>query len=501
MSSDIAISYRRISKAFPGVQALRDVSLDIRRGACHALCGENGAGKSTLGKITAGICRPDEGEFSLFGRTLHLHSPRQAREAGIVMVHQELALCENMTVAENLCLGDLPSAGPFVGRRALQRRALSILALMDLEIDPAQKVAELSLAARQMLEIAAAISRDAKIVVFDEATSALSHKESERLFEIIRKIRAAGVTVIYVSHRLDELFALCDCVTVLRDGRHIDTRAVENLDRDALIRLMAGQSSAGGEAAAGAGRRKRPAAHEILRVSNFSSPGKFEDINFSINTGEVVGLAGIAGSGRTELAQALFGLDSRASGEVRLNGRPVGLGGVRTALRVGIGLVPEDRKRNGLVLSMTPWANITLASLGWFSRWGWVIQTKEYRAGAGAARRLRIRGADRAATCASLSGGNQQKIVFAKWLLRNLKVLILDEPTRGVDVTAKQEVHKICRDLAGEGLALLLISSDMAELLELSDRLVVLNGGRQTTILAAENLSQQALLSHMIGGR
>ena len=430
------ITFDHISKRFPGVQALDDVSFTVERGSCHALMGENGAGKSTLGKILAGVYSADAGEIRLDGQVIHPANPLAARRLGLAMVHQELAFCPNLTVAENLCLGDLPRRAGWVQRGRLRDRARAMLREIEAEIDVDQPISRLSTGQEQLVQIAAALGTDARIIVMDEPTSSLSAHESEHLFKLLGQLKARGLTVIYVSHRLEEIFRLADAVTVLRDGRHVATEKISATTPERLIHQMVGREVKPHAPE----HRGRPLGEELLRVENLSSPGKFRGVSFTLRAGEVLGFAGLIGAGRSEVAQAIFGLDPAATGKVFVRGRELPRGSVSAALAAGIGLLPEDRKRLGLVLSMNCRENTSLAALPRLVRGGFVRRGAERALAQRYAERLRVKTPSLEAPIAGLSGGNQQKIALAKWLARECGILIVDEPTRGVDVGAKAEI-------------------------------------------------------------
>ena len=366
-------------KRFPGVRALEEVSFDISRGSCHALCGENGAGKSTLGKLLAGIDVPDGGEILLDGRPVRFESPRDALAAGVGMVHQELAFCENMSVAENLCLGSLPRRGPFVDRPAVARRGRQLLEAIEATIDVHRLVGELTVAEQQVVQIASAVGGGARVIIFDEPTSSLSEQEADHLYALMGRLRERGVTCVYVSHRMPEIFRLCDTITVLRDGRHVTTQPARALDEAALVELMIG-------------RRldlylPKQTPHAlgdvILRVDKLSSPGKFHDVSFEVRAGEIVGLAGLVGAGRTDVAKAIFGLDAAADGRVEVAGQPLPAGSPIAAMQAGLGLVPEDRKRQGFIPQLSGNQNLALPVLPQLARWGWLPGRRGARAGRG----------------------------------------------------------------------------------------------------------------------
>lgn len=493
--ADIAVRFEGITKTFPGVVALSDVTLDIATGTCHALCGENGAGKSTLGKILAGIYRPDEGRLFVHGRALRFASPRDALLAGIGIVHQELAFCHNLSVAENLCLSALPTRNGLVAPNEMMRLASAKLAEIGAALDVRRLLGELTVAQQQLVQIAAAVGSGARVIVFDEPTSSLSEIETQRLYDLISRLRERGVTCIYVSHRMQEIFRLCDTVSVLRDGCHIATHQVTDLSQAELVQLVIGRPLA----EYFPDLTKKELGAELLRATQLTSPGKFQNISFSLRAGEVVGLAGLVGAGRSELAGALFGLDSNLSGTLSIDARAVRLHSPRDAIRRGVGLVPEDRKRQGIVPSASALHNISLATLARLARLTWVRHSLERVQGRTFFDRLRIRAPRIDSMVAGLSGGNQQKVVLARWLAARARVLILDEPTRGVDVGAKAEIHALIGELAAQGTAILLISSELPEILSLCDRILVLRQGRLAGELARADATQERLLRLMAG--
>ncbi len=490
------LTFSHITKRFPGVLALDDVSFTVERGECHALMGENGAGKSTLGKILAGVYNADSGELRLEGDPIHPTDPLRARQLGIAMVHQELAFCPNLTIAENLCLGDLPKKFGVVSRDLMRRKARAMLQEIECDLDVDLPISRLSTAQEQLVQIAGAVGTGASIIVMDEPTSSLSVAESEHLFKLLGQLKQRAITVIYVSHRLEEIFRLCDTITVLRDGRHVATERIANTNHDRLVHQMVGRDV----------EFKTPhhvalaLGDEVLRVEKLSSRGKFKDINFTIRTGEVVGLAGLVGAGRTEIAQAIFGLDPAATGKVFVNGQPVKLRSVSKMLAAGVGMVPEDRKRQGLVLTMNCRENASLAALERMTYPLGIIKRSDERAIThNFLTRLQTRMGSIESPVATLSGGNQQKVALAKWLARDCAALIVDEPTRGVDVGAKAEIHNILDELARAKMGLLVISSELPELINLCRRIIVLREGEQVGELERDNFSQTVLLRMMAG--
>lgn len=498
-TTQAAVRFEHVTKRFPGVQALSDVSLEIAEGSCHALCGENGAGKSTLGKILSGLYTPDDGRLFVHGRELHFASPRDALAAGVGMVHQELAFCDNMSVAENLCLSALPRRRGFVRRDEIARRATAMLAELgaggEMSLDIARPLGALTIAQQQMVQIASAVGSGARIIVFDEPTSSLSQAEAERLYALIGRLKQRGVTCIYVSHRMPEIFRLCDTVSVLRDGRHVATQPVSTMTENELVRLMIGRSLAEFFPA----HLEEEPGDEVLRVEHLTVPGKVEDVSFSLRAGEVVGLAGLVGAGRSELAAALFGLEPHTSGTVVIDGKNVRVRGPGHAIQLGLGLVPEDRKRQGLVLSESGKNNTSLPILDRLSRLSWIYRRKERALAKEYFDRLRVRAPGIDSVVAGLSGGNQQKIVLARWLAARSRVLILDEPTRGVDVGAKAEIHALIGELAARGDAILLISSELPEVLTLSRRILVLRAGKLVGEIGHREATQDLVLRMMAG--
>ena len=491
------VEFEAVSKTFGGVTALREVSLGVTRGECHGLMGENGAGKSTLGKVLAGIYRPDGGELRIGGERHVFGSPRDAMNAGVAMVHQELAFCPDLTVAENLSLGRYPRKYGFVlDRAAMARRAHDLLRAIGVSMDVGKNMRDLSTAQEQLVQIAAAVGTNPRILVFDEPTSSLGEADAQNLFRLIERLKTSGITTIYVSHRMPELFRLCDRISVLRDGQYVGTVAGEGMTQDAVVRMMIGRSVAeyfpvhASQEANG---------KVVLRARGLRSPGLFEDIGFEIKAGEIVGFAGLVGAGRSEVARAIFGLDSRATGSVEIDGRALPLGSVKASLRAGVGLVPEDRKRQGCVLGMPCRANISLAMLERLQRAGLLDRPKEKQVAEQFFDRLRVKAASLEAPVQSLSGGNQQKVVLAKWLARGGRLLIVDEPTRGVDVGAKAAIHALIDELAQQGLAVMLISSELPEVINLSSRVLVMRDGRLAGELSRAEATQESVLRLMAG--
>ena len=489
----IAVRFADISKAYPGTQALAGVSLEIRQGTVHALMGENGAGKSTLGKILAGLVTADEGSIYIDDERRDIRNPGDAAKAGIGMVHQELLFCDNLTVAENLCLSDTPHKGIFVDRSEILQRAKDALARVNAKVDPSVRLGSLPVAMQQMVQIAGALHVGAKILIFDEPTSSLSFSESQQLFELIDQLKNEGVTCIYISHRMSEIFRLSDDISILRDGQHIVTKPTSEFTEDSLATAMIGRDLV-------ASNCEPVTLGEVaVQVQNLQSPGKFEEISFELRQGEILGFAGLVGAGRTEVVEAIFGLDPQASGTVWLGGETLKLGDPQTATKRKLGLVPEDRKRHGLVLGMKIRENMTLPILPRLSKFGFVGRFLESETARNYFDRLRIKAPSPEVTTLSLSGGNQQKVVIAKWAASDCDVLIIDEPTRGVDVGAKAEIYDIVREIASQGKAIIMVSSELQELLLVSSRILVFREGRIVAEMPTREATEEKIVRLMVG--
>ncbi|MEZ5670327.1 MAG: sugar ABC transporter ATP-binding protein [Alphaproteobacteria bacterium] len=503
MSDDALLTVRGLTKRFPGVVALAGVSLSVGRGEVHALLGENGAGKSTLLKILSGAQQQDEGEIRFDGQPVRIANPVAAQQLGIVTIYQEFNLVPHLTIAENVYIGREPRRGPFIDWRRMQRDTAEILARIGLPLDPGRTVRTLSVAEQQMVEIARALSMRSRIIIMDEPTSALSETEVSRLMQIARDLRADGLTIIFVTHRLDEVMALCDRFTVLRDGQNAGEGRVADVTVDDIIRLMVGRDVEALFARRDDGGTERS---EALRIEHLSRHGDgrdphavvLDDISLTAYRGEILGIAGLVGSGRTELARAVFGADPIDSGRVFIDGRPVRIRSPHDAIRRGIGLAPEDRKQQALFLALAVRANISMATLDRLSVGGIFMneraelaQVEEFR------KALNIRMASPEQRVVLLSGGNQQKVVLARWLALRPSILIVDEPTRGIDVAAKAEVHQLLYDMARSGIAVIAISSELPEILTISDRIVTMRGGRITGEIARSEATEEKLMRMM----
>ncbi|NUU24723.1 MAG: sugar ABC transporter ATP-binding protein [Streptomycetaceae bacterium] len=493
--SEPVLEVTGIGKRFPGVVALDGVRLDLVPGEVHVLLGENGAGKSTLVRILSGIHPPDTGEMRLGGAPYHPRNAAEALRAGVQVVHQELNVLPELSVAENLCFQHLPRRFGVVDRRALHRRAEALLADVGLDVTPHTKVGRLGIAQRQLLEIAKTLWHDSRVLIMDEPTATLTPRETAQLFTILRRLTARGVAVLYISHHLDECFEIGDRVTVFRNGRHVVTRPMAGLGTADVIRLMVGRDLAEEYP----DRQPQPPGEELIRVEGLRPEGG-APVSFSLRRGEIVGVAGLVGSGRTEVVRALFGADRPRGGRTYLRGRPVRIKSPRDAVRHGIGLLTEDRKSQGLVLDMPVAANITLAALRKVSRSGFVRRGEEERLSHDSVSRLRVKTPGVRQRVGTLSGGNQQKILLGRWLLADTDLLIVDEPTRGIDVGARFEIHQLLADLAAQGKALLVVSSDLPELMGICDRILVLSRGRIAGDVPRSQFDSNRILSLAYSG-
>ncbi len=487
----VLLQARQLTKRFPGVKALEAVDLSVRRGEVLAVVGENGAGKSTLMKILAGVQRPDTGIIELDGRPVTVDSVPTALKLGIVLIHQELNLAENLDVGANIFLGREPLRWGLIDRRRIEAESRVVLDAVGLAVSPRTPVERLSIGHRQMVEIAKAISTNARILIMDEPTSSLTQHETEALFRVIRDLRGRGISIIYISHRLAEVQALADRVVVLRDGRNAGELAGDAILPERMVALMVGR-----DVSLFAGKRTHTPGNIALDVRNLVVPAHPRtSVSFTVRAGEVVGLAGLVGAGRTEVLEALFGIRPPLRGMVRVHDQTVDIHGPRDAIAAGIALVPEDRKLQGLILEMTVQQNISLAALHRDSRAGVFIDfAKERQGAAEMIRRLALRPPNPAQVVQTLSGGNQQKAVLAKWLLLVPRVLLLDEPTRGVDVGAKEEIYHLVEEAAVAGAAVLFVSSEMPEVLGLADRILVMHEGRLTGELARTEATEQRVM-------
>ncbi|SRR5581483_1591968 len=492
-----------ISKSFPGVQALDNVHLEVLPGEIHGLLGENGAGKSTLMKILSGVYQKDSGHIFLDGQEIVVNNPHHAQLLGISIIYQELNLMPNLTVAENVFIGREPNRARFVQWGKLHQQTRELTDRLGIKLSPTATVRNLSVAEQQMVEIARALSIRSRVIIMDEPTSALTENEVQHLFNIMRGLKAQGLGVIFITHRLEEVFEICDRITVLRDGAYVGTIDAKAATHDQLIRMMVGRSVSDYFS-----KEASTPGEVVLEVRNLSRTGTVDDptasvlnnISFHVRAGEILGLAGLVGSGRTDLARCVFGVDKRDSGEIFLNGQPVDIRSPRDAIRLGMGFVPEDRKLQALFLSMSVEENASMASLGGVSRFGFIQGGARRHLVSEYVKTLSIRLASLDQQVLDLSGGNQQKVVIARWLALRPRILIVDEPTRGIDVGAKAEVHALMSQLAREGVAIIMISSELPEVMGMSDRMLVMREGRVVGEVMRDQATPEQVMTMMTTG-
>ncbi|WP_020601645.1 sugar ABC transporter ATP-binding protein [Spirosoma spitsbergense] len=482
-----------LTKTFSGIKALDAVQLHVRKGEMHALMGENGAGKSTFMKLLIGLLTPDSGEILFEGASMKATSVHDVLQKGIAMIHQEMLNVPELTVAQNIFLGRETAGGLFrwLDDSNRNKQAAELLAHMGVSIPPDTKMKHLSVAQMQMVEIAKAISNDVKVLIMDEPTSALADAEVTILFGIIRELTQKGVAIIYISHKMDEIFTIADTITVLRDGQYIGTHPATDLNENSLIKLMVGR-----ELDRLFPESTTPPGAEVLSVRQLGRKGAFSDINFAVHAGEVLGLAGLMGAGRTEVTRAIYGLDPLHTGDIHLKGQPVTINSPQDAIRLGIGYVSEDRKQLGLIPALSVKYNITLGSLSNHADGGFIRSQRESTAAVDVMADLQIKATGPDQPVVYLSGGNQQKVVIGKVLQANPVVVLLDEPTRGIDIGAKSEIYKLIHELKASGIAIILISSELPELLGLSDRVLVLAKGKQTALLSKEDATQETIMRY-----
>lgn len=488
--SEKILSMTDISKSFAGVHALRGVQFDLYPGEVHALLGENGAGKSTLVKVITGVHQPDTGQIYLQGEPIRLADPRDAAHHGIAAIYQELSLFPDLDIAENIFAGRQPlGAGGWIRWRQMYKQAERLLESLGVHLDIHTRARSLSIAQQQMVEIARALSVNARILIMDEPTSALTLSEVADLFRIVRQLRDSGTAILFISHRLDELFELADRVTVLRDGQYVDTRPMSGVTREDLVRMMVGRT------VTNLFPKKDVAAGDVvLRVENLTNQGRFKNVSFELRKGEILGMAGLVGAGRTDVGETIFGITPATSGTIQIDEHIVRIDSPHQAMERGLAYVPEDRQHNGLVLPMDITDNITLPILQKFVQRGWLDQSGAHRVAYESAARMEVKATTVWQKVRELSGGNQQKVVLAKWLATNPRILILDEPTRGIDVGTKAAVHSLMSDLAAQGMAILMISSELPEVLGMSDRILVMREGRVTGLFSRAEATQEKIM-------
>jgi len=505
-----------ISKSFPGVLALDSVSLDVRKGEILGLIGENGAGKSTLMKILSGVYAMDSGQLYLEGQPIHILNPHHAQQLGISIIYQEFNLMPNLTVMENVYVGHEPGPPGLVSRRQLYQRTQQLLDRLGVNLSPTATVRDLAVAEQQMAEIAKALSMEVKVLVMDEPTSALSDTEVQSLFNIMRDLRRTGISVIFISHRMEEIKTICDRVTVLRDGKNVGTLAAAEASEEAIIRLMVGRSlneffhkeesshpTSETDRGTGSGEDIALEVRGLTRRGSKRDPSAIvlDDISFQLKRGELLGLAGLVGAGRTELVRAVFGADPCDAGEIYVDGKQVDIGSPLDAIHVGMGLVPEDRKEQGLILHLAVRENMSLPSLNQLTHFGFVDRGEEVRRVREYVARLQIRTPSLEQKVNNLSGGNQQKVVISKWLMLKPKILIMDEPTRGIDVGAKAEIYALMDQLTREGISVIMISSELPELLAMSDRIVCMAEGRVSGVVDRRDATPELVMRYLTAQR
>ena len=485
------LELKGMTKRFSGVEVLHEVSFSLRPGEVHALLGENGAGKSTLVKVMTGVHQPDKGEIYLDGKRVSFGDTRESRQAGIAAIYQELSLFPDLDVAENIFVGRQPTTtGGRIDWRKMYADAGKLLLSLGVHLDLKQKARSLSIAQQQMVEIARAFSINARILIMDEPTSSLTLNEVADLFRLVHRLRDEGTAIVFISHRLEELFELADRVTILRDGSYVDTRSMKDVTRDDLIRLMVGRTITNLFP-----KQDVKAGEVMLKVENLARAGSFRDVSFELRRGEILGMAGLVGAGRTNVARAIFGVEPATAGSIQIEGQEVAITSPQQAIKLGLAYVPEDRQLHGLIPAMPITSNISLPMLFKYAQRGWLQDKVERKAAYNAALQMEVRANNMWQLARELSGGNQQKIVLSKWLSTNPRILVLDEPTRGIDVGTKAAVHALMSKLAAEGMAILMISSELPEILGMSDRVVVMREGYMTGHFSRAEATQEKIIS------
>lgn len=488
---DVILTMKGIDKSFPGVHALDHVDLEIRKGEVHALMGENGAGKSTLMKVLTGIYSKDEGTITYEGKEVEFSNPREAQDAGIVIVHQELNMLGHLTVAQNIFIGREIMNGKLIDDKKMNEEARKLFDQLGIDIDPKETMSRLTVGKQQMCEIAKAISHDAKVIIFDEPSAALTEAEIEELFKIIRDLRDKQLGIVYISHRMDEIKVITDRVTVMRDGGYVGTLITRDCTKDDIINMMVGRVIYEDPKTASNVPKDAPV---VLKVEHLNAGRMVRDVSFELHKGEILGFSGLMGAGRTETARALFGADPKESGDIYVNGQKVEIKTPEDAVKCGIGYLSEDRKRYGIVVAKTIAENSTMASLDNFMKGIFIDKKKERQAAQEYVDALKTKTPSVDQLVVNLSGGNQQKVVIAKWLVRNCDILIFDEPTRGIDVGAKSEIYHLMNELAAQGKSIIMISSEMTEILRMSDRIVIMCEGRKTGELDIAEATQERIM-------
>ena len=490
------IEMRGIDKSFGSNNVLKNAGFLLESGEIHALMGENGAGKSTLMKILTGVYTKDAGTVIVDGQEVCYKNPQEAERAGIVFIHQELNVLFDLTVEENMFLGkEIRNAFGVCNKKAMRAKVKEILDKLGVDINPGEVMSNLSVGQQQMIEIAKALMVDAKVIIMDEPTAALTQSETEVLFQVVKSLRKKGVSIVYISHRMEEIFELCDRITILRDGSYIDTKRIADTDMNDVVKMMIGREIGERYPA-----RQSKIGDVVLEVENLECPGVFEKVSFKVHAGEVLGVSGLMGAGRTEIMQAIFGNMPHVTGTIRLNGRTIQNKSPQQAMKNGIGFITEDRKLEGLMLEESIMKNISIANLGRISKNGVINRKTEQDLVKRGIEELHIKCFGPQHDCGNLSGGNQQKVVFAKWIYTDPKVLILDEPTRGVDIGAKKEIYNIINELAEKGVAIIMVSSELPEVLGMSDRVMIVREGLIRGVLSKEEANQENIMILATGG-
>ena len=489
---EVILTMKEIDKVFPGVHALDHVNFEVRKGEVHALMGENGAGKSTLMKVLTGIYKKDSGTITYEGREVEFKNTREAQNAGVVIVHQELNMLGHLTVAQNIFIGREFKKGIFIDDKKMNEEAKKLFDKLHIDIDPTETMSNLTVGKQQMCEIAKAISHDAKVIIFDEPSAALTEAEIEELFKIIRDLREQQLGIVYISHRMDEIKVITDRVTVMRDGCYVGTLITEDCTKDDIINMMVGRVIYEDPKTHS---MVKPDAPVVLKVEHLNAGKMVQDVSFELHRGEILGFSGLMGAGRTETARAVFGADPKESGDIYINGEKVTINSPEDAVKCGIGYLSEDRKRFGIVVQKTVAENSTMATLEKYMKGPFINKKEERDVSQKYVESLATKTPSVDQLVVNLSGGNQQKVVIAKWLIRNCDILIFDEPTRGIDVGAKNEIYKLMNKLAEEGKSIIMISSEMTEILRMSDRIVVMCEGKKTGEIGIEEASQEAIMN------
>lgn len=488
---DVILTMKGIDKSFPGVHALDHVDLEVRKGEVHALMGENGAGKSTLMKVLTGIYSKDSGTITYEGKEVEFSNPRAAQDAGIVIVHQELNMLGHLTVAQNIFIGREIMNGKLIDDKKMNEEAKKLFDQLGIDIDPKETMSRLTVGRQQMCEIAKAISHEAKVIIFDEPSAALTEAEIEELFKIIRDLRDKQMGIVYISHRMDEIKVITDRVTVMRDGGYVGTLITKDSTKDDIINMMVGRVIYEDPKTESAVAKDAPI---VLKVDHLNAGKMVRDVSFELRKGEILGFSGLMGAGRTETARALFGADPKESGDIYVNGQKVEIKTPQDAVKCGIGYLSEDRKRYGIVVGKTIAENSTMASLENFMKGAFIDKKRENQVAQEYVETLKTKTPGVDQLVVNLSGGNQQKVVIAKWLVRNCDILIFDEPTRGIDVGAKSEIYQLMNELVAQGKSIIMISSEMTEILRMSDRIVVMCEGRKTGELDIAEATQERIM-------